>query len=80
MCIWRAELCHTDARTHVQVEGAVDADGRSACIWDTFAAQPGRVAGNATADIAADHYHRFEEDVRLRVALGVRDYRRVLWG
>ena len=28
-----------------QIEGAVDEDGRTPCIWDTFAATPGKTVG-----------------------------------
>ncbi|MGH3468918.1 MAG: glycoside hydrolase family 1 protein, partial [Thermocrispum sp.] len=58
-----------------QVEGAVDADGRGASIWDTFCAQPGRIRNGDNADVAADHYHRYREDVGLIRDLGVDAYR-----
>jgi beta-glucosidase len=58
-----------------QVEGAVKEDGRGPSIWDTFSHTPGKVAGNATGDVADDHYHRYKEDVALMKALGVKGYR-----
>jgi beta-glucosidase len=58
-----------------QVEGAVDQDGRGPSIWDTFAAQPGAVVDGSDGSVAADHYHRFEEDVELLRRLGVGGYR-----
>jgi beta-glucosidase len=58
-----------------QVEGAVAGDGRGPSIWDTFANTPGKVNGNATGDVADDHYHRYKEDVALMKALGVKAYR-----
>lgn len=58
-----------------QIEGAVRADGRGPSIWDTFAAQPGRIADGSTADVACDHYHRVEEDVALMADLGLGGYR-----
>ncbi|CAB4699198.1 unannotated protein [freshwater metagenome] len=57
------------------VEGAVAQDGRGPSIWDTFAAQPGRIADGSTGVIAADHYHRHGEDVELLERLGVGGYR-----
>ncbi len=64
-----------------QVEGATSADGRGACVWDTFARVPGVVADGATGDVAADHFHHVEEDVALLGRLGVDDYRfSVSWG
>lgn len=58
-----------------QVEGAADEDGRGPSIWDTFTAQPGRVADGSTGAVACDHYHRYAEDVALMKRLGVGGYR-----
>jgi beta-glucosidase len=63
------------ATSAYQVEGAVDADGRGRSIWDTFAATPGAVVAGDTGAVAADHYHRFRDDVRLMAELGMRMYR-----
>ncbi len=58
-----------------QIEGAHDADGRAASVWDTHSATPGRVRGGDTGMVACDHYHRFREDVALMAELGVKHYR-----
>jgi beta-glucosidase len=58
-----------------QIEGAVDADGRGASIWDTFSRTPGAVAHGDTGDVACDHYHRFESDLDLMADLGLDAYR-----
>ncbi|MFE3826471.1 GH1 family beta-glucosidase [Streptomyces sp. NPDC059092] len=58
-----------------QIEGAATEDGRTPSIWDTFSRTPGRVRNGDTGDIAADHYHRMDEDVALLKELGVTDYR-----
>lgn len=58
-----------------QIEGAVREDGRGPSTWDDFMAQPGRIADGSDASIAADHYHRFREDVKLMKELGVDSYR-----
>jgi beta-glucosidase len=63
------------ATASYQVEGAVKEDGRGVTIWDTFSHTPGKTVGNATGDIAADHYHRYKEDVGLMKSLGVKTYR-----
>jgi beta-glucosidase len=63
------------ATSAYQIEGAASLDGRGPSIWDTFAAVPGAVANGDTGEVAADHYHRWEEDVRLLVDLGVDAYR-----
>jgi beta-glucosidase len=58
-----------------QIEGAVAQDGRGPSIWDTFCHSPGRTRDGDTGDVAADHYHRWAEDVRLLADLGVNAYR-----
>jgi beta-glucosidase len=58
-----------------QIEGATTEDGRGPSIWDTFSHTPGRVRGGDTGDVAADHYHRFAEDIALMGALNLRAYR-----
>jgi beta-glucosidase len=63
------------ATSAYQIEGAVDEDGRGRSIWDTFAHTPGKIGDHTNADRANDHYHRYQEDVRLIRELGVRAYR-----
>jgi beta-glucosidase len=63
------------ATSAYQIEGAVDEDGRGVSIWDTYSHTPGRVAGGNTGDVAADHYHRWREDVALMADLGLAAYR-----
>lgn len=63
------------ATSAYQVEGAVEEDGRGRSIWDTFSATPGAVAAGDTGAVAADHYHRYRDDVRLMADLGLRMYR-----
>jgi beta-glucosidase len=63
------------ATASYQIEGAVEADGRGASIWDTFSHAPGRTRNGETGDIACDHYHRWESDLDLMAELGLRAYR-----
>lgn len=63
------------ATSSYQIEGAVDEDGRTPSIWDTFAATPGRVDQGDTGAVAVDHYHRYREDVALMADLGLNAYR-----
>ncbi len=58
-----------------QIEGAAAEDGRGPSIWDTFSRRPGAVHEGDTGDVAADHYHRYAEDVALLADLGVNAYR-----
>lgn len=58
-----------------QIEGAVDADGRTPSIWDTFSRVPGAIVDGDTAEVACDHYRRMPEDVALMKELGLGFYR-----
>lgn len=63
------------ATAAAQIEGGADADGRGPSIWDTFAAESGRIRGGDTPAVACDHYHRHAADVRDLADLGVHEYR-----
>ena len=63
------------ATSAYQIEGAVDVDGRGRSIWDTFTRTAGKIADNSNADHAADHYHRYKDDVRLVRDVGASAYR-----
>jgi beta-glucosidase len=57
-----------------QIEGALDADGRGPCVWDTFTDQ-GRIQDGSSARIGCDHYHRWPEDIALMKQAGFNAYR-----
>lgn len=63
------------ATASYQIEGAWNEDGKGASIWDTFSHQPGAVLNGDTGDTAVDHYHRWQEDVEMMKALGLKAYR-----
>ncbi|HEY6410676.1 MAG TPA: family 1 glycosylhydrolase, partial [Ktedonobacteraceae bacterium] len=63
------------ATSAYQIEGAVHEDGRAPSMWDRFAAMPGSTYQGQTGEIAADHYHRVEEDVALMAELNLSAYR-----
>lgn len=58
-----------------QIEGAAFEDGRGESIWDRFSHTPGKTHGGDTGDVACDHYHRYQADVREMAKLGVKAYR-----
>lgn len=58
-----------------QVEGAVDVDGRTPSVWDTFCREPGVIADGSTGEVAADHYRRRADDVALLRRLGAPAHR-----
>ena len=63
------------ATASYQVEGASLIDGKGESTWDQFVRIPGNVADSHTGDIACDHYHRYEEDVRIMSDIGLNSYR-----
>jgi len=58
-----------------QIEGASQEGGRGPSIWDTFCQQPGAVERGESGEVAADHYHRWQQDVGLMADLGIGAYR-----
>ena len=48
-----------------QIEGAIHADGKGESVWDRFTHTPGKIERGENADVATDHYHRWEEDLDL---------------
>lgn len=63
------------ATASYQIEGAATEDGRGPSIWDTFSQTPGKVKGGDTGAVAADHYHRWREDIQLMKRLNLDAYR-----
>lgn len=63
------------ATASYQIEGAYDEDGRGESIWDRYCRTPGNILDGSSGDIGCDHYHRYEEDVKLMKKIGIRSYR-----
>jgi len=63
------------ATSAYQVEGATREDGRGDSVWDAFCREPGRVRDGHTGEMAADHYHRYPDDLDLMRDLGLHSYR-----
>lgn len=63
------------ATASYQVEGAYQQDGKGLSIWDVYSHLPGTTYQGTNGDIAADHYNRYQEDVRLMAEMGLRSYR-----
>ena len=58
-----------------QIEGGAFEDGRTASIWDTFVAKPGKTHNGVLPTVACDSYHKFDRDLKSLVDLGVNSYR-----
>ncbi|KAL2630528.1 hypothetical protein R1flu_015214 [Riccia fluitans] len=63
------------ATSSFQVEGASREGGRGLTIWDHFTMTPGKILDNSTAEVAADQYHRYKEDIELMKELNMDAYR-----
>ena len=63
------------ATSAYQIEGAIDADGKSASIWDTFSHRRRKIKQGHNGDTACDHYRRMESDAGLMQQLGLHAYR-----
>lgn len=58
-----------------QIEGAPAEDGKGRSNWDAFSHLPGKMHNGDTGDVACDHYHKWQSDVRLMKRLGLDAYR-----
>jgi beta-glucosidase len=58
-----------------QIEGAIDADGKSESIWDTFSAKKGKILNGHKADRACDFYINYKTDIDLIKQLNIPNFR-----
>jgi len=63
------------ATSSYQIEGAYNEDGKGLSIWDVFSQKKGTIIDGTTGNIACDHYHRYEQDIKLMASLGYNAYR-----
>jgi beta-glucosidase len=63
------------ATSAYQIEGAPLEDGAGPSNWHRFTHRGGTVANGDTGDLACDHYHRVDEDIRLMREMGLSAYR-----
>lgn len=58
-----------------QVEGACGEGGRTPSVWDAFSHTTGKIHDNSNGDVAADYYHRWQEDIDYADWLGAKAFR-----
>jgi beta-glucosidase len=58
-----------------QTEGAWNIDGKSESNWDHFSRKKGKIERGENADIAADFYHRYSEDIDLIKSMNFKIFR-----
>ena len=62
------------ATSAMQIEGAWLENNRSMAVWDNLAHSE-FVEDNTTADVAADSYHLYDQDIALMKEYGIKHYR-----
>ncbi|MFZ1413703.1 MAG: GH1 family beta-glucosidase [Defluviicoccus sp.] len=63
------------ATSAYQIEGSPLEDGAGPSNWHRFTHRSVTVANGDTGDLACDHYHRADDDIRLMRDIGLRAYR-----
>lgn len=58
-----------------QIEGAVDADGKSNSIWNHFETRRRKIDRNESARTACDFYHRYPADLDILRSMAFRNFR-----
>lgn len=58
-----------------QIEGAHDADGKGASIWDVFTSRKGKIRDGHHAKSACDFYNRYGDDLQLVKQLNIPNFR-----
>jgi len=63
------------AASAFQTEGAWDLDGKGESTWDHFSHKSGKIERDENADVSADFYHRYEEDIDLIASMNFKVFR-----
>jgi beta-glucosidase len=58
-----------------QTEGAWNTDGKGESIWDHFSRKSGKIERGENADVTADFYDRYEEDIDLIKSMNFKIFR-----
>ncbi|CAN0916954.1 Beta-glucosidase 24 [Linum grandiflorum] len=64
------------ATSSYQIEGATNVHGKGPSVWDKFTHQfPERIEDGGTGDVAINHYHLMEEDIKRMKYMNMDAYR-----
>ena len=63
MIVFPDDFIWGTATSCYQIEGAWLEGGKGMSVWDAFVHTPGKIANGETGDVAADHFHRFKDDI-----------------
>jgi beta-glucosidase len=63
------------AAASYQTEGAWNLDGKGESTWDRFSRKKGAIERGENADVAADFYHRYQEDIGLIKSMNFKAFR-----
>jgi beta-glucosidase len=63
------------AAASYQTEGAWNLDGKGESNWDYFSRIPSKIERGENADVAADFYHRYAEDIDMIKAMNFKVFR-----
>ena len=58
-----------------QCEGAWEEDGKGPSQWDVFCHTSEKNINHVSGDVSCDHYHRYEEDMKMMAECGQNTYR-----
>lgn len=71
----KSDIAWGVATAAYQIEGGWNSDGRGPSIWDDFSHLNGTTNNGDNGDVADDHFHKFEDDIKNLSALGIKNYR-----
>lgn len=69
------EFLWGSATAAYQCEGAWNEDGKGPSEWDVFCHTSKLNINHATGDVSCDHYHHYEEDIKMMAECGQNTYR-----
>jgi len=72
---FKKDFLFGSASAAYQVEGAYREDGKGMSVWDEWVRLNGKTFEGTNGEVAADHYHKYKEDIALMKEMGLKAYR-----